>query len=604
MNSPLSLVQELRGIRGGPKQMQTDLEGMLAQIEEARREWQAEMDQAQQIFRDLLATISELSGVELPAMAIDDRRAGNGSLRIGFKTLKDRIRNDLEAFSSAAAVEVGKSAHKQGQAILEPLQKEMSERLDSLAEEFRGKVQQRLASGEDEVAVQAKAHAEQIMQSKMAEFAEWLQLMSDAATNSVPEKVEKAVEPHIREVTDRLKASFQQQLHFVLHDQEKSFQEKAQELHGEIQAQISKLGEETRQASQQHAEMAVKSFGERLDGLTEEAVKKLDAKAEAGVERNLGHFRQRMGELTASAGDGLRAFADQQADTLRQKLQGVAQDLQQKSAADIANNLDKITKDSLESSLQHLRGQMEVSLEASKGELKASMQSLMENVQKQMSDMGQSTRETLSREVGEFSANLKKLGEELEAAENERLAATRQNLATMTQTALDSVAANLKQTVESEVARVQREIQGIHEKLSSDHEIRLQKTMDAKLSDGITQVRATTQEVASTASTQVRATADQVVQGLSETVNKEVNTATSLLKDWARQTTAWAESTIKDSIESYQIEIARLSSSVLAQQRQTIHSSIGELQSRLEQAAALLGDINGCKPASTNDEAA
>jgi hypothetical protein len=603
MNSPLSLVQELRGIRGGPKQMQSDLEGLLSQIEEARREWQAEMDQAQQIFRDLLATISELSGVGLPAMAIDDRRAGNGSLRIGFKTLKDRIRNDLEAFSSTAAAEVGKRAHEQGQTILEPLQKEMDERLDSLAEAFRAKLEERLASGQDTIAEQAKGHIEKIMQDKMGEFGEWINLMSEAATSSVPEKVERAVQPHIQEVTDRLKGSFQQQLHFVLHDQEKSLQEKSREFEAEIKTHIGKLAEEVRQSSQQSADLAVKSFTERLDGVTDEAAKKLESKAEAGVERNLSHFRQRLGELSASAGDGLRAFTDQQAETLRQKLQEAARELQQKSTSDISNNIDKITKDALEMSLEHLRTQLGAALESSKGELKGSMQALMESVHEQMSELGQSAHESLSREVGEFSESLRKLGEELKATESERLVTAKENLSTLTQTALESLATNMQQTVAAQVQNIQKTLAEYQAKLSSEHERQLRETADAQVNQGLARLQEKTQQAASDATTQVKTSSDQIIHGLSETVNKEVNTATSLLKDWARQTTTWAESTIKNSLESYRGEIVQLSDTVLEHQRQTIHSSIGDLQSRLEQAAALLRGLNGHKPVGAIGEA-
>jgi hypothetical protein len=557
MNSPLSLVQELRGIRGGPKQVHSDLEGLLSQIEEARREWQAEIDQAQHIFRDLLATISELSGVELPTMGLDEQRPGGGTLRVGFKTLKDRIRNEFEAFSTAAAVEVGKKAREQGQTILDPLQKAMSERLDSLAEEFRAKVLERLASGQDEVAEQAKAHVEQIVQAKMGEFAEWINLMSEGAVSSVPDKVERAAEPHIREVTDRLKASFQQQLHYVLHDQEKAFQEKGSELQAEIQAKIGKLTEEVRQSSQQVVELATKSLAERLDAVTDEAVKKLETKAEGGVERNLNHFRQRLGELSTSAGDGLRAFADQQADTLRQKLQQVAQELQEKSTADISNNIDKVAKDAMESSFQYLRGQMDGALESSKNELKASLQALMENVQKQMSD-----------------------------------------------TALESLTVNMKRIAESQAGEFQKTLQEFQSKLSFEHEHRIRETMNAQQEDAFARIKQKADEAAAHAASQVKVSSDQIVHGLSETVNKEVNTATSLLKDWARQTTAWAESTVKNSLETYRGQIAQLSDTVLERQRQTINNSIGDLQGRLEQAAALLRGLNGHRHSDADGEAA
>ena len=144
MNTPLSLVQELRGIRGGQKHSHNDLEGLLSEIREARREWQEQVDQAQHLLRELLGAISEISGVQLPGISVDPQKDGDGSLRLGFKTLKDRIRNELEAFASTSAVEVSKKFEGRGQVVLDPLEKEMAARLDNLAEEFRGKLEQRL----------------------------------------------------------------------------------------------------------------------------------------------------------------------------------------------------------------------------------------------------------------------------------------------------------------------------------------------------------------------------------------------------------------------------------------------------------------------------
>lgn len=597
MNSPLSLVQELRGIRGGPKQMQSDLEGLLLQIEEARKEWQTEIDQAQQIFRDLLNTISELSGVELPTMGLDEQRAGTASLRIGFKTLKDRIRNDLEAFSSSAAVEVGKRAHEQGHTLLEPLEKEMSERVDHLAEEFKAKVEARLASGKEDVDKLARSKAEQVVQAKMDEFAQWINLMSEGAVSSVPAKVESAVEPHIREVSDRLKASFQQQLHFILHDQEKVSQEKVKELQVSLRAQMSSLADEARQSSQQVADNAIKSFTDRLGGVTEEAAKNFDSRVEAGVERSLGHFRQRLGELSTSTGDGLRAFADQQAEVLSQRLQKTAEEMQGKAAEGISANIDKITKDALEASLQHLRGQLDAALESSKGELRKSMQEMMENVQQQMGTLGRSTHESLSQDVAALADKLQKMSAEMKTTEEERVKATKESITALAQSSLESVSASMRQMVDQQVGEVRAALERYQRDLAAEHAERTREAMGAQQDEALKRIQQKGQEVVNHTVTQITHSSEQVIAGLSEKVNKEVNTATSLLKDWANQTTAWAETTIKSSFENYQTEIARLTDSVLENQRNTIDSSMGDLQKRLEEAAALLRGVNGHQPA-------
>jgi hypothetical protein len=604
MNSPLSLVQELRGIRGGPKQMQSDLEGLLAQIEEARREWQTEMDQAQQIFRDLLTTISELSGVELPTISLDAQRGGNAPLQIGFKTLKERIRNDLEAFSSSAALEVGKRAHEQGHTLLEPLEKEMGERLDHLAEEFRAKVEARLASGQDDVDKLARSQVDQVVQAKMEEFAQWINLMSEGAVSSVPSKVEEAVEPHIREVSDRLKATFQQQLHFVLHDQEKVSQEKVRELQEELRAQLAKLSDQARESTQQVAETAIKSLSDRLAGVTDEAARNFDSRIDGGVERSLGHFRQRLGELSNSTSDGLRTFADQQAEVLNQRLQKTAEEMHQKAAAGISENIDKITKDALDSSLQNLRGQLDAALETSKGELKTSMQALMENVQKQMGELGKSAHTSLSQDVARLSTELRNLGEELKAAEADRVTAAKNNLTLMAQNALDSVSVNLKQLIEKQTNEAHAALRDFQTQLAAEYQNRYREAMNAQQKDALNLIQQKGEEAVNHAVAQISNSSDQVIQGLADKVNKEVNTATSLLKDWANQTTAWAESTIKTSFENYQNEIARLTTSVLENQRNTIDTSMVDLQKRLEDAAALLRGVNGNKSNGVRNEAA
>lgn len=604
MNSPLSLVQELRGIRGGPKQMNADLESLLSQIEEARREWQTEMDQAQQIFRDLLTTISELSGVDLPTLAIEGQKGGTPSLRIGFKTLKDRIRNDLEAFSTSAATEVGKRAHEQGHTLLEPLEKEMSERLDHLAEEFRAKVEARMAAGQDDVDKLARSQAEQVVQAKMQEFAQWLNLMSEGAVSSVPEKVERAVEPQIREVSERLRASFQQQLQFVLHDQEKVSKEKVQELQEELRAQMVKLADEARQSSQQVADNAIKSFSDRLGGVTDEAAQNFDSRIDGGVERSLSHFRQKMSELSATTGDGLRAFADQQSEAMTEKLQKAAEELQGKAAEGLAGNIDKITQEALASSLQHLRGQLDTALETSKGELRTAMQGLMEDVQKQMGELGQSTHKSLSNDVAVLSDNLRKMGEDLKAAETQRVTAAQEKLTSMAQGAVESVASNLKQMVNKQVGDVRAALEELQRNLSVEHQQHYREVATAQENELIGKIQQKGNETAEQTISRIRSSSEEVVRGLSEKVNKEVNTATSLLKDWANQTTAWAESTIKTSFENYQGEIARLTTSVLENQRNTIDNSMGDLQTRLEQAASLLRGVNGNKTPGATGEVA
>ena len=100
-------------------------------------------------------------------------------------------------------------------------------------------------------------------------------------------------------------------------------------------------------------------------------------------------------------------------------------------------------------------------------------------------------------------------------------------------------------------------------------------------------------DASSSAVEAIKSSSGQVVQDLSGKVNKEVNTATTLLNQWAHQTTTWAEASIKESLESYKRQVAEFTNTLLDDQRAMIQERIGDVQGRLEQAANLLRVVGG-----------
>lgn len=588
MNTPLSLVQELRGIRGGQKHNQNDLEGLLSEIHEARREWQEQVDQAQRLMRELLGAISELSGVELPGISIDPQKDGDGSLRLGFKTLKDRIRNELEAFASTSAVEVSKQFEGRSQVVMDPLEREMSARMDNLADEFRGKLQARLEAEQEEVANQSKLRIEGMLQTKMDEFAQWIKLMTEGTVSSVPASVEKAIAPHVEEVKARLKSSFQQELGMVLVEMERTGQGRLEGLQKEVEALIRDLPERARQACSASTDQAMKDLNGHLESARDEFSSQFKTGAKSQAEESLNDFKTHLSALTSSSRDEFRSYADSHVEGFKQNLESASKELQEKKTAEILSKVSDASQEALKASLAQVQQRLDETLEHSKGELRSSMAGMLEDVRKQMNDAAQSTRDTISGQAAGISENLKSLGERMNAAQNEQIAAVAENLTKLSQQTIEGHTQSLKQVFEAQLQEIRGTLGQLQTGMASDYEAQLRRTMEAQRVTMMEQVQRQAEEASCHAVEKIRTSSAQVVQDLSGKVNKEVNTATTLLNQWAHQTTVWAESSIKESLESYKRQVAEFTDALLNEQRTTIQGRIGDLQGRLEQAARLL----------------
>ena len=82
--------------------------------------------------KEALQAISQISGVELPEGVAKDEE---GSVsRTDFTTLKDRIRNDLQAFSVNTVYKMSQQAELQARASLEVIQTEMEGRIEKVVE--------------------------------------------------------------------------------------------------------------------------------------------------------------------------------------------------------------------------------------------------------------------------------------------------------------------------------------------------------------------------------------------------------------------------------------------------------------------------------------
>jgi hypothetical protein len=588
MNTPLSLVQELRGIRGGQKHSQADLEALLTEIREARREWQEQVDQAQSMLHELLGAVAELSGVELPGIAKGAQREGDSSLRLGFKTLKDRIKNELEGYASTSAAEVAKMIHGKGQILLEPLEKEASQRMDNLAGEFRGKLESRLEAEQNEVVNQARLRAEEMLQGKMNEFAEWIKLMTDGIVSSVPAEVQKSLGPHIEQVRDRLRSTFEQQLNVLVMESERASQAKVESIKNEVQSLLGGLAEQARQACSTSTDQAMRDFNSRLSAVMQDSARQFETASKSHTDESVNKFKGQVEGLTESSRAQFQSFADSHVSSFREKLQATALEMQQKSATEIASQVQKASQDALNTSLSQVRQRVEEALEQSKGELKSTMGTMVDDVRKQMGEFALNARDSLAGDATRLSDNLRSLGEQLRAAETQRINALAESMTNLSRQTLEGHAKSVKQVADMQIDEIRKSLSSLQSRMAIDYESQVRQFVENERRTIVDEIQKQVADASANAVERIRSSSGQVVQDLSGKVNKEVNTATTLLNQWAHQTTTWAEASIKESLESYKRQVAEFTNTLLEEQRSNIQGKIGDLQGRLEQAANLL----------------
>ena len=139
----MSIAEELRAIRGGIRWNRAETP-QTPENPGGERPWQTDIDRVQQTLQEVLQAITRLSGVELQGTGGDSQDAGGSTPPLDSKTLKDRIRKDLEAFSIKTAGEMVKQAEEQTRAALEAIQNEVGSQIEQVSGEFREKLQGRL----------------------------------------------------------------------------------------------------------------------------------------------------------------------------------------------------------------------------------------------------------------------------------------------------------------------------------------------------------------------------------------------------------------------------------------------------------------------------
>jgi len=571
MKGPISsLAEELRAIRGGTNSRKPSRQE--PEQEDHQASWQPEMERMQNTLQEVLQAVSQFSGVDLPGASPTSPDGADSLPRLDCNTLKDRIRNDLEAYSVSTATELSKQAEEKARAALGALENELNDQIERVAGNLREKLQGRLDTEQAQVdlAQQSKDRVAHLVQAQTDEFARWVWLTCKGTEAPTPPQIQKLLEPYIEEATVDFGASFQQKVQDLIAEQEQAVQERIQAAAQSVQSHLGSLEQASLQVCEQNADSVARQSAERLNAAADEVVKGLQSRIGDEAEGALARFQARLGEASAAAQADAQREQDLRTENFRQRLEGMAKEAQEMGMSEISSRIAQSAADLIESSIQHLHHQTEDSLEHSRDEISAFMKLEMDGVQQQIRDLGLTAHQTLDQELA--------------AASDRHISTSREKLDGMIQESLASMSERVRQAAELNSEEIARMVRQSQDAAASQVESRLLESVESRFND----MMARMQQEADQAAQRVAAGAKAASEALIRELSDKASASAAALREEADQSARRMESMLQKSAEAHMQHLATTAQAALAEQKEAMSGNVTALHNRLKQAAELL----------------
>jgi hypothetical protein len=549
------------------------------------RPWQADIDRLQQTLHEVLEAISTLSGVTLTGEASDPQSPDSQS-PLDCKTLKDRIRTDLETFASATASEMARQAETQTRIALSALHSEANGQVEQVARELREKLKGQLEPGHFEIGVtqQTQDRVAELVQRRTDEFARWVWLMCKGTGTSIPVQIEKLLEPYVDEATGRFSESFRHRFDTQLEEQEQLAQRRLQGTLSSLDEQVSALDQKAKRICEQNADSIATLSVDRMNGVADEAVRGFRSRILEELEEHFALFHTRLEKKAEELLGRLLSEEETKAGSFGSRIAGLESEIKEKAMAQLAGHIERTSSDVIESSIHHLHQQANDTLEHSKEELKGFLELQMEETRLKINDLGQSVQGSLSQEAERRADSLKKLDEEIVGIREKTIADSKEHLSAMAQGALDSMRERIRQVSGSQLEEIERFVRGAREKESSQYESHLRDITDSWYNNLLERIQTEAGNAAAKVSAEVKANSDSVMQELSD----KVDASALVLREETIQATSRIESLLKSSLEAYEKQLEEVTGNRIEEHREAIRKSLGDLQSRLARSAQIL----------------
>ena len=553
---------------------------------EVDRPWQADIDRLQQTLQEVLSAVSNLSGLELAVGTPDSQDPNNSQPPLDCKSLKDRIRNDLETFAAATASEMAQQAERQTRLALSAIHSEATGQVEKVAKELREKLQSQFEPGHFEIGItqQTQDRVTELVQRRTDEFARWVWLMCKGTGTSIPAQIESLLEPYVEEATGRLLESFRERFDHQLAEQEQVVRGRLQGSLGLLEQRISDLDQAAKKICEQSAESVAGASADRLYGVADEVAKNFEPRIREQFEKDLLIFQARLEKKAESLQQRLLLEQEQKAGDFSGRIAMLESEIKAKVLSQIAGHIEHTAADAIESSIQHLHQQTGDTLEHSKEELKGFLELQMEEVRLKINKLAQSVNVNLSQDAERRVDILKKLDQEATGIRDRNVTVAKDQLSSLVQGTLEMMKDRISQISSAQLQEIDNYVRGSREKESTQYESQLRDITDSWYNNLLDRIQAEARSAAAKITAEVKANANSVMQEFSD----KVDASAVLLRDETAQATSRIESTVKNSLEAYEKQISHIAGSRLEEHRQVIRKSLTDLQARLERSAQIL----------------
>ena len=341
MKGSFSLAEELRAIRGGAGgKVPSKRPNQPAEIDHP---WKPDLDRVEQTLHAALQAISQFSGVELPEGAEQATGKEGSASRLDCTTLKERIRNDLEAFSATTVSEMSKQAEEQARTALESIQSRMTGQIEELLGEYRLKLKEQIEPQELEINVtrQSQERVAELVRAQTDEFARWVWLTCKGTGAPIPLQVERLLEPYVEEASSLVTGSLQQKIQDLLDDQEKLVEERFRGTAESLQNRIAAFEEAAQQICEEKADAVAKMSTEKLNAVADQAANNFEGKIQEKMEGSFSGIQSRLDESTVALLERMRQEQEKRAQDFIRRMDSLASDLEEKKKSEFSDRMEQ-----------------------------------------------------------------------------------------------------------------------------------------------------------------------------------------------------------------------------------------------------------------------
>jgi hypothetical protein len=584
MMGRLSLAEELRAIRGGANSKSALRHP--PEPDETKCPWKPDIERVERTLREALQTISQISGVELSDGSFSSQGEKGSLSRLDCATLKDRIRNDLEAFSATTVSEMSKQAEQKARATLDAIQSEVSSRIEQVIGEYREKLKDQIEPQqlEIDVAQQSRDRVEQLVQAQTDEFARWVWLTCKGTGTPIPLQIEKLLEPYVEEATARVTGSINQRIQDQIDEQEKLVHERLEGTTNSIQSHLSTLEQAAQEICQRNTDSVMKISTDHLNAATDQAEKNLESRVRAQIDASFAGVQTRLDETVAALLEEIQQKQDQRAQAFMRRMDALASEVEVTKTSEVSSRIERAAAQITESSLQNLEQRAQELSNNSKNELHSFLQQETEGTLGRIQEVGRSVHESLEQDAARVMDRFKGLDKDLAGMRQRYLGDCQGELYSMVKEAVGSLEPNLRQIAEDKMAEVGAEVRKSQDETVAQFESRLREVSEGQYHEMLERIWKDAGEAGAQASAEVRTTSQSVLQELSD----KVDASAAILREQQAQASSYFESSMNDTLETFRQQLAQIAEAGKKEQQNTIVESVADLQNRLKQAAEFL----------------